>query len=98
MEEGINSPESVAVNTNIIRERVDSNKTLPEVKLEISTDNMPNIGTLASTKFDLKNGDEMVGKMSVTTDKIGHISWINQINIGKEYQGKIVSEIIKLTM
>jgi len=86
--EGINVSEKIEAKIGVIREQIDPNRTLPEVKLQISPENVATLGTLVHTKYDLKNGDNKVGEMSINTDKINHVSWIYPINIEDNYQGK----------
>lgn len=83
-----NNSERAPVNINFIRQKIDPEKTLPNIQLQISKENMPNSGSLVFTKYDLINDGQMVGKMTIDTDKFNHMSWIKQINIEEDCKGK----------
>lgn len=86
--EGINKTEKIEARINSIHQLIDPEKTLPAINLEISSDNMATLGTLTHTKYDLKHNGQLIGKMSINTDKINHKSWIYPINIDEQFQGK----------
>jgi len=83
--EGINITEKNIIS---IREKIDPQKTLPNINLQVSPENIPNIGSLTNTKYDLLNDGQIVGNMSINIDKINHQSWIYPIEIKNEYKSK----------
>lgn len=75
-------------NVMSIREKVDPKSILPSVKLIDLPESIPSKGTFVVKKYHLVNDDQIIGNMSISTDKINKVSWINQVNVENEYQGR----------
>ncbi len=88
MGDGTQTPEVVQTSVAWVREKVDPEHTLPEVILSIAPDNIPVRGTLVFTKYAVTHEGEVVGEITVNTDKIRHICWTNNVRIDEKYRGK----------
>jgi hypothetical protein len=75
-------------NVLLIHEKVDPGKSLPKVELKYIEELTFVKGTYKIDKYNLDNGDQEVGKMSIITDAKNHISWINEVEVNDEYKGK----------
>lgn len=88
MRDGTPLPKDVDINSSWVREAVDPNNTLPKVNLDISPDNIPARGTLIFTKYDVANEGNVIGELTVNTNKIQKTAWTNRVNINEELRGK----------
>jgi hypothetical protein len=71
----------------VIKERVDPQKTLPQVQLVRDPDRQVPMGTLIPIDMFAMSGDEKIGKATFVADKTSREAWFAGINIDENRRG-----------
>ncbi len=89
MADGSSTPmDAIRDNSSWVREKIDPNHTLPEVRLTVSPDNAGGKGTFISTQYDVWHDGKIIGDVRVTESTKRKISFTERIHVDEELRGK----------